>query len=54
MYKFYYANIILGLRQFEVGQEYNIVYEVGDAVEDYRIKVTLVTGTFVQADIIEE
>jgi phenolic acid decarboxylase len=54
MYKFYYTNIILGLRQFEVGQEYNIAYKVGDAIEDYRIKITLVAGTFVRADIIEE
>ena len=54
MYRFWYAQIILGAAQYEVGREYNIAYKVGDSLQDYRIKVTIVTGTHVWADIIEE
>lgn len=54
MYRFWYAQIVLGLRQYDVEGEYNIAYKVGNSVVDYRIKVTLVTGTHVWADIIEE
>ena len=53
MYKFYYAQIANRLAQYDVGKEYTILYVVGESQQEYKIKVTIVTGTLIWADIIE-